>query len=268
MMTLTKRQFLSGLLVTSAITACDIPTTGVSGNPVGVGVISARTSGSGYTTSPTVTFYRVTGAAFVTTEGLRDTCFTTAFSGSNEPGTPSASPVGAGAFVTMRVGARTDSLARSSTATDPTYRTATAAGFPFTPGDSVVISIPGDPNGFPTSEFRGRTAEPFVLTPITVPATGDSIVVTWSPAGGTGAGMLLSFSYATGTATTPNQQIACTFVDDGTAIVDPDLAALWAGSANRDLTARRIRTILAEVSVPRSYFNVVSSFSWPTPTSP
>lgn len=267
-MTLTKRQFMSGLVTIAAITACDIPTTGVSGNAVGVGSLSARSSGSGYTTNPMITFYRVSGAAFISAEGVQDTCIQTTFSEGAAPGTPAASPISAGPSVAIRIGTHTDSLIRTSVATDPTYRTVSATGFPFTPGDSMVITISGDPNGFPTSEFRGRTAEPFVLNPVAVPAFGDTLPVSWSPAGGSGAAMLVSFSYAAGTSTTRNQQIACTFVDDGAAIVGADFAAAWAESSNRDVTARRIRTILQQVDVPRSHFNIVSSFNWPIPGSP
>ncbi len=262
------RQRIAILCITAAAAACEIPTTGVSGNPVGVGSLTARTKGSEYTTSPVLTFYRVTGAAFITTEGTRDTCFQTGFSETQQPVTSSATPVSAGAYVAYRVGAKADTLKRTTTATDPSYRTATPAGMTFTPGDSIVINVAGDQNGFPTSEFRGRTAEPFVVNPFEIPEAGTEILLTWTPAGGADAAMLMSFSFAAGTSTTRNRQIACTFVDDGASSVPGLTAADWINATNRTMSAQRIRTILAQVDVPRSFFNIISSFNWPTPVSP
>ena len=262
------RLTVAALLATAALSACELPTAGVTGNPVGVGSLTARTSGMTYTTRPEVTFYRVTGAVFVSTQGITDTCVQLPF-GDSTAGAPSTTPrLSAGAYVAIKIGSRTDTLTRATGGTDPTYRTASVAGFPFTPGDSMVITVAGDPNGFPASTFRGRTAEPFVISPLIIPAAGAPIQVTWSPPGDVAAAMLISFQYAAGTSTTRNRQLACTFLDDGAASVSAVTASPWLTATNRTMTGQRVRTILSEVSVPRSYFNILSTFNWPTPVTP
>jgi hypothetical protein len=251
-----------------SLAACDAVTGGASGNPVGVGNLSARTKGAGFTTGPTFAFYRLTGAQFVSTQGVRDTCFATAFNPNATPSTTTAAQIGAGTIVSIVTGSRTDSLARTTGGSDQTYRSSLASGIPFTPGDSIVITIKGEQNGFPTSTFRGKTAEAFSITPITVPAAGEPIPVKWTPAQDLNSAMFVNFHYAVSGSTTLNRQIACTFVDDGAATVPGSLTTDWVNSTIRDYTGQRVRTILDQVDVPLSYFNLVSSFHWPTPVSP
>jgi hypothetical protein len=255
---------LAGALLLSA---CEAVSGGTSGNPVGVGGLGARTKGTGYTTGPSISFYRVTSATFVSATGARDTCFTAAYSEASS-GNPTAAKLSAGAHIALTIGSRTDTLYRpSNPATDLTYRSSLPAGIPYTPGDSMVFTIAGDQNGFPISSFRGKTAEPFVINPITIPASG-AIPVTWTPAHDLNSAMFITFRYRAGTATTFNRQIACTFVDDGSAVVPDRVTAEWLAATNRDYVGQRIRTILGQVPVPLSYFNIVSSFNWPTPVSP
>ena len=266
------RQKLVPLLALAAVTAiagCDGLNTGQTGNPVGVGALAARTKGTGYTTSPQVTFYRVTSATFVTTAGLRDTCYLAFYSETSAGGTSSATTVGAGSTIALKLGVRTDTLARAAGGADATYRTSLLAGIPFTPGDSMLFTIPGDNNGFPTSAFRGKTAEPFALNVVTVPAAGNPVPVSWAPAASdSNAAMFITFRYATATSTTFNRQIACTFIDDGSGTAPASVTTDWINSTRRDVVAQRARTILTQVPVPLSYFNIVSVFDWPTPISP
>jgi hypothetical protein len=254
----------------ASLAACDAITSGVSGNPVGVGNLSARTKGTGFTTAPNIAFYRVTGATFVTTSGISDTCVAASYSEAtaSTPTPVNAPGVSAGQFLTISIGGRTDTLRQTAGSTDISYRSSIASGIPFTPGDSMVITVAGNQDGFPVSTFRGKTAEAFVLNPIVVPAAGNPIAATWTPATDTRAGMFLTFRYATGSATTFNRQIACSFVDDGAGTVPAIVAGDWIAATQRDVIAQRIRTIYTQVNVPLSYFNLVSSYHWPTPTSP
>lgn len=249
------------------LAACDAVTSGTSGNPVGIGGISARTKGTGYTSGPALSFFRVTGATFVTSANARDSCYLASYSESSNTNTTTAAKLSAGAFITLKLGSRTDTLTKPTTGTDLTYRSPLASGIPFTPGDSMVITINGDQNGFPVSTWRGKTAEAFVVNPITIPTTG-AIPVTWTPAHDLNSAMFITFRYAAGTSTTFNRQIACTFSDDGAATVPAVVTSAWLAATNRDYIGQRIRTILGTVDVPLSYFNFVSSFNWPTPVSP
>ena len=103
---------------------------------------------------------------------------------------------------------------------------------------------------------------------LVVPPTGSPINVTWTPATDLNSAMYVTFRYISGTATTFNRQIACSFIDDGTGTVSTVAAADWIASPNRDMIAQRVRTILTQIDVPLSYFNIVSAFDWPTPISP
>lgn len=258
------------LATTVAVGGCDAVTGSANGSPIGVGGISARTKGAGYTTAPQIAFYRVSGATFVSTQGITDTCFVAAYSESGSSGQTSATALGAGAYIALALGARTDSLVRTGGALDATYRSQATSGIPYTPGDSMVITIPGDRAGFPTSTFRGKTAEAFTMTPIVAPAAGSPLNVTWTAAVDPNAAMFVTFRYVSSgsTSTTFNRQVACSFVDDGSGQVPASTAAEWIAATKRDYTAQRIRTILVQIDLPLSYFNIVSTFDWPTPVSP
>ena len=262
------------LTATVGVSACDSLTGSSTGSPIGVGGLSARTKGAGFTTAPQLAFYRVSGATFESAAGVRDTCYLAAYSESSttggSPGTSTTTGLGAGAFIMVAIGNRVDSLTRTGGALDPVYRSSLSAGIPYTPGDSMVITIPGDRTGFPTSSFRGRTAEPFTMGQLGVPQLGSPVNITWTPATDPNAAMFVTFRYVSGlsSALPFNRQIACSFIDDGSAQVSAAVSADWTSSIKHDMVAQRIRTILAQVAVPLSYFNIVSTFDWPTPISP
>ena len=90
------------LAATVVVAACDSITSGNSGNPIGVGSITARTKGNGFTTDPQIGFYRVSSASFMTTSGVPDTCFLAAYSStSSSGGGTSATALSAGGAVSM-----------------------------------------------------------------------------------------------------------------------------------------------------------------------
>jgi hypothetical protein len=260
------------LLVVSAsvaVAGCDAVAGGSAGNPIGVGSVSARSKDGGYTTAPALAFYRVTGATFVSAQVSRDTCVLANYSATSGGGTTTAPALSAGTAIAVTIGTRTDSLKRVVGSADNAYRTSLTSGIPYAPGDSLVITISGDPNGFPNSVFRGRTAEPFVINPITPPtAENTPIPVTWTPSTDANSAMFINLRFGASGSTTLNRQIACTFFDDGSATIPGTVTTEWIQAATRDYVGQRIRTILTTIPVPLSYFNIVSSFSWPTPVSP
>jgi hypothetical protein len=246
-------------LMPLAVAACDFQPGGLAGSPVALGTFTTARVGATYSMQPTIAFYRVTGAVFVNTSVVRDTCFEAPYSESTSEGSNSSLAISAGDYVVLAVSGRSDTLRRSS-AVDPFYRLGSGLSVPFTPGDSMVITVKGDPNGFPASTFRGKTAEPFAFGPISRPADGDPITLTWSPAGVGGSAILLALRFASGTSTTIDRQVACTLVDDGTATIPGPTILNWLRSAQHDVVGQRLRAILEQVDVPRSYFNVTSVF--------
>jgi len=266
------RKVVATLILAAAVAvgACDAVTGGTGGSPIGVGGISARSKGTGYTVAPQIAFYRVAGANFVSAQGVKDTCYLAAYSEPSTSGQISAAALGAGPYIIVALGSRTDSLVRTGGALDAAYRSTLTSGIPFTPGDSMVITVPGDRAGFPASTFRGKTAEPFSMVPIGTPVAGSPINLTWTAASDLNAAMFVTFRYSAAgtTPATLNRQIACAFIDDGSGQVPATVAAEWVAAATRDYTAQRIRTILTQIYLPLSYFNIVSTFDWPTPVSP
>lgn len=265
------RRVLSSLACAGlgTLAACNALTeTSFSGTPVAVVVLDTRAKGAGFTTSPTVNFYKAQNITFSSTTAATDSCQQLSYSTTAAPSGGSAELIGGGAFVLVQLSGRSDSLRKASTA-DQTYRLAAAAGLTFTPGDSVFLTIPGDAAGFPSASVAGKTAEPFTLAPIVVPPATQNMTVTWSAASDANAAMLISFRFHDGAGTGVNQQLFCDFRDDGTGTVQAALIAKWAASGEREVLAERLRT--AVVRVPSSidaFINLISTFDLPTPVSP
>jgi hypothetical protein len=77
----------------------------------------------------------------------------------------------------------------------------------------------------------------------------DSLDLTWTPAGDDSTKMLISLQYGVGQLT-PNQQIFCSLVDDGSAKVPPILLGQWrnATTGSRRVEAARWRVTFREVT--------------------
>lgn len=223
-----------------------------------MGLLSAQGSAGAYTTSPAIAFYRVAGATLVNSAITRDTCFETTYTPSGDTVATIAPPVSAGSFVLFAVGGHTDTLKRSNSL-DPYYRASGAIAF--TPGDSVTVTIPGDANGFPMSSFRAGTAEAFTVDTIASVTEGDPVSVTWTSSRTPGSAMLIAFRYASSGARTLDREVACSLVDDGSVAVSGAIMQNWERATIREAVAQRLRSLIAQVSVPRSYFNLTSTFA-------
>lgn len=260
---------LSLIAGSALLSACDPISSTNGGSPIGVAVMNARTQGSGYTTSPQIAFFRVTSATFVSAIGVVDTCQAVLYSASTTQ-QGGATTLGGGTAIGISVSGRTDTLTRIVGGTDPTYRSSLASGLVFTPGDSVTFTIPGDRNGFPTATFTGKTAEAFTFTPMAAPVAGQPINISWTAPDDGNSAMYVQLRYTTGTATGFNRQVSCTFRDDGSGTIPAVVLADYMASTNRDAqpTLQRVRTIVASLPTPISYFNLVSEFDRPTPVSP
>jgi hypothetical protein len=256
-----------GVLLT--VGACDqLTSTNGGGNPVMLVTMNARTKGAGFTTSPVGNFYRVGAATFSSASSASDSCRGTTYDPSEVPAPITATAIGGGAFVAITVSGRTDSLRKVST-TDLTYRLATTVGITFVPGDSITFLIPGDVAGFPGVTIQARTAEPYVLNPVIVPAAGQAMTMTWTTATDGNAAMLVALRYNNGSGSGLNSQIFCDFKDDGAGTVSAALAALWSVSTTREVFTQRLRTSLVRISsVNDAFFNMISTYDVPTPVSP
>ena len=264
----------SNLLVLSAavvfvLTGCDaLSTQATAGTPVMLVSLNARTKGAGYTTNPVSNFYSVGSASFSSANSATDSCRLGTYDPNALPAAITATAIGGGAYVAIKVSGRSDTL-RKVSVTDLTYRLSTAAGILFTPGDSITFTVPGDGNGFPAVSLQARTAEPFTLSPIVVPPAGQAMTMTWTTATDANAAMLVSLRYNNGSGTGLNAVVFCDFKDDGSGTVSAALVAPWAASTTREVFVQRLRTGLIQVTGAfDSYFNMISTYDLPTPVSP
>lgn len=125
------------------------------------------------------------------------------------------------------------------------YEPVVGATLSYTAGDSASVRIPGPPGVFPASSISVQLAEPIIPGPISLPATGAPMDVTWNGTNDPTAAVILSVRYgATPTATVPNEQIYCALKDDGAfQIPASGLVPLLASPSNlRSVSLLRWRT--------------------------
>jgi len=260
-----RRASVLAALLAVSLTAC-LDANKQSTSPVGIITMNARVKGAGFTTSPVANFFSASSITLASAAGASDSCIVAAYTA---PGAQTADGIGAGSVLLYTVSGRTDTL-RKATTSDLTYRSSLASGLAFTPGDSVVFTVPGDLTGFGAGSFRARTAEAFTASTIAIPPAGQALPVTWSPVGDAASAMIISLRYnePTASGTGLNAQIFCDFIDDGAATIPAALAAKWAASTVRDTYMQRLRTLIWQSTSGSQYANVVSTFEMPTPVSP
>lgn len=240
--------------------------------PVGVVIMNARTTNTGYTTYPTINFFAVGQATFSFSTVNSDSCVVGAYSATPTAAVNNAKRIGAGAYLITALSGDTDSLYKATTS-DQTYAPAALAGLTFTPGDSINFRIAGDAAGFPPLTGSGRTAEPFTITTPTIPPLGQPMIINWTPATDDNAAMYVSLIYNSNAfpGLGANTQIFCDFHDDGQGTVQASLIpALNSSDIPFTMIAQRVRTALLVTSpnVANAYMNLVSTFEVPTPVSP
>jgi hypothetical protein len=233
-------------------------------SPVAIVTMNARQKGTGYTTSPSAGFWQASNVLFSSASAASDSCTVQVYNPTGG-GLTSATAIGAGSGVAISVSGRTDTLKRVS-ASDATYRLTNLVGVAFTPGDSIKFETGGDLVGYPKVIVTGKTAEPFTMSAIAVPALGATLPITWTLPDDNRSAMLVALRFATGT--TLDRQIFCDFRDDGAGTVPANLVSQWAASSVRDVFVQRLRTVVAIPTGSGAYFNLISTFDRPTPVSP
>jgi hypothetical protein len=96
------------------------------------------------------------------------------------------------------------------------------------PSTRMTFTVPGAEGAFPASSITASMPTAFTLSPIdTAPA--DSMSITWSSPNGPGVAfvVLLKFTSDSASPDFANQQVRCSWVDDGKGVVPESLAALW-----------------------------------------
>lgn len=247
-----------------AIVACDQLTKPIALDPYGFMVMNARSRGSGvYTTQPTAFFYKSYQVSLASAGAAWDSCRV-------YPYDPSATSSGgtylpAGASLGVSVSGNSGVLTAAS---NPGPYNMATSGIVFTPGDSIRLTIPGDKSGFPAYTAVSRTAEPFTVDPMIAPNLGQGMPLKWTVPTDNNSAMLFTFLYSNSGGSTPNEEIYCSYVDNGQDSVPSYLMNKYVVSPYKSVLVQRLRTAILEVPSTKATFNVISTFDRPLPVSP
>ena len=258
---------MTAILLVATTTAClevTLPET------TAVGFFTQSThsdGGTGYVMAPEATFYA--NVNLTVAPPPVDSCFIAAIAPTGA-GTTVHVTLNAGPVVFTRIGGRDDSLRTVLTGGQVSYRPSTGIRVAFVPGDSIQITVPGTPGGFPAAMMKTRTSEVFTHSPIAVPTTAAPITLTWTPAPQSGSSMIFSLRYANSQATGDvNEQIYCGFVDDGSATIPANLTAGWINALDGRRTTRVTRFRSATLPLESNQrFTFISTFTLPLPAIP
>jgi len=255
------------LLPVSAVAlavACDNSLQGINRQDTwGFVIVSATKSvGGAHFTSPEGLFFKGNLSSVPNSDFAIDTCADGTYSeGNNLTG---VTYLDAGVALQATLSGNTNSLVRTTTSTGLSYLLE-AGSTPYTPGDTIYVSIPGVEGGFPTGSIKAKTAEGFTFPTIEVPQGTETIPLNWTPPQTTGSSsMIVSMRYKSGGSTTFNRHVLCTFIDDGQDSIPFRWYQSWAAaSSEREVVATRLRTTY--VSAGDANLGVISTYEVPTP---
>lgn len=226
-----------------------------------ISVSAFSDGGSGNLLNLEAAFFGDTDLDFATPTS--DTCFIAQFVPSNNINT-GFRYLNAGDALAVRTGSRIDSMYPIVGIPVRVYESSRSIGIPYTPGDSVAVTIPGTA-AFPAASISGKTAEAFTHSPIPVPAEGADILASWTAAPSPGSTMTYSLRYANSFSTgAQNEQLICSFVDDGAATIPAAFLNGWRGAqgGNRGTLVGRIRSRQVELD-SRTRLLMVASYTQP-----
>jgi hypothetical protein len=215
------------------------------------GIIALTTvpSESDTVLAPEAIFYRTGPLGLPTSRVATDQCQLASYpTPTGDTGQPRF--LDAGDSVAVSTGTSTKYLFPIIDANGESYILRSSDRFPFHPGESVTITIPGVPGGFSNGTISILTARGFTMGPINPSPPADSgLALTWSPAGDDSTKILISLQYGVGQVD-PNEQIFCSLVDDGSALVPSGFTTRWraATTGSRRFEAARWRVAAKEVS--------------------
>jgi hypothetical protein len=258
------------MLAASLVVACEGDfSTGLGEQDFGFLFLDAKKTAAGqFVTAPEAIFFRgrlnSVPNASLTTDSCNDGLFT---GGGNE--LENITYLDAGVPVTAQIGSRTDELPRNASLTEITYELPSGQTIPYTPGDSIVLTVPGAVGGFEALTIRGKTAESFTMDPVTVPSGSEAIQLRWTASQNPGSALILELRYHPTGGATPTRELLCSFADDGIdSIPFIDHAPWSAGTASaREVVATRLRTSYLNTA-SGGLLGIISTFPVPTPAAP
>lgn len=230
-----------------------------------VQVAAAKSQSGQHVISPEAFFFKGVLSGIPNAAIVLDSCSDAPFSTGNT--LSGVTYLDAGSPVTTSVGGRLDTLPRTVTGTGTTYKRAIGADIPFTPGDSIVVTVPGAVGGYPNSTIRGKTAEALTLQPIAMPSGNQAMQLRWNlPSNQLDVAMILSLRYAPANGNGQlSRQVVCSFTDDGVDSIPFQQYQTWINNSGtlENIIATRLRTSFATVA--DGLLEVIATYQYPTP---
>jgi hypothetical protein len=228
-----------------------------------INVPTVRTGTNTFGARPSALFFEGRGILLSSSLVARDSCLAQTYP--QEIGTGALDYIDAGSSIRVSFPKRSTegTLTPTTQGNVNSYALTPGTSIAFEPGDTVHIDIDAPESPLGERTITARTAEEFTPNPVGIPSAQDEdMAVTWTPGTTTvpGAAMFLSFRYAL-TGTTINREIACFFIDDGSAVVPAELLPPFRASSNRVAEATRVRIAIARDG--RVVTHVTSSFVAP-----
>jgi hypothetical protein len=261
---LVSRGLLSVLAAVAFVTACDTTSSFTPSQQLWgfVYLNAARTTAGEYRIAPSAQFFRGTVTSIPDARLRTDSCFSVGEYVPPSGGITGVTNLDAGASITTTIGGVATDIPRSTGTTS--YALGAGTSVAYRPGDSVVVTVPGAPGGFPASEVRARTAEPFTISTI-APST-QTIPLTWTAATDNNSALLVSLRYTPSGTGVRTQEIRCAFTDDGVDSIPVRQHQAWSATSNVDRTVVVTRLRTAILGLSGGNMEVISTFSVPTPT--
>jgi hypothetical protein len=233
-----------------------------------INVETLSTGASTYGARPSALFFNAAGIFLSSSVVARDSCIVQRFP--PDVSNPALDYLDPGSPVVARFARPQTSgtLTARTQGSVTSYVLPEGATIAFVPGDTITVEVPGIEDGFEERTIVARTAEAFVPSQLTIPASSQAdMPVTWTP-GATaipGSAMFYSLRFSAPAASSINREIACFFIDDGNATVPFESLFDFREATLRDVRAQRIRVTANRIGTTVTH--VTSTFNATVPVS-
>lgn len=249
---------LAGTLL---LTACLGGIDPAPGRNYGFIVMDTRSDGENYSTVPIGIFYRSVPLA-PPSPTPRDLCFAGTFDSTRTGINPSLDHLDPGSFIAVTVGGSVAEMVPKDSVGAILFRP--DAPVQFVPGDSAVFESEGGAD-LPPFVIRARTAEPFTMNPVGLPAVGASLPLTWTGATTPNSKMIVSLRWENEGDPDITHQLYCELDDDGSFSIPTSQVIGWRSAFTRQVVATRERVVApAMVGVTLA---VISTFEIAVPVN-
>ena len=255
------KRLLSMLIGTLLLTAC---LGGVEPPPdrnYGFIIMDAKPNGENYVTLPLGIFYRSPALALPDLTP-RNFCYEGLHDSTGAVVNPSLNHLDPGDFIDVSVSGSGAEMVLFDTLSAEIYRP--HAPLSFTPGDTAVFESEGGAD-FESFTVRAKTAEPFTMEPVGLPAAGASLPLVWTAAPSAGSKMIVSLRWTNEGEPETIYLLYCDLEDDGAFAIPSSQVIGWRQAHTRQVIATRER--VAAPAIVGATLRVISNFEVQVPVN-